>query len=81
VRALPAKNNPQQEKKEMGKKDEEYTLTFKGLLYALHGSENPISQQVLDGIELYMRRNDFNAIVLDGGTFSFETVVKSKKRK
>jgi hypothetical protein len=47
------------------KKDNEVlTLTFKGLMWGSVGND---ADRVLDAIELYMRRNNYNAIVLDDG--------------
>ena len=59
----------------MKNKEETYQLTFKGLLF-LRECAGVDYQRVYDCIELYMRRNNFNAIVLEekSGNFVFTEV-------
>ena len=56
----------------MKEEEERYTLTFKGLLLLV--KDKDLDTQV-DAIELYLRRNDCNAIILvESGKFIFDTV-------
>lgn len=50
------------------KVEERYALTVKGFFVS-----EKVNTDFLDSLELYMRRNDLNAIVLTKG-FSFEKV-------
>lgn len=57
------------------KKDEEtYSLTFKGLLHTKFTES--VAQDLIDHLELYMRRNGYNAIILhdEYGGFLFSQV-------
>ena len=56
----------------MNEDDEVYVLTFKGLL----STATDDYQDVLDAVELYMRRHGYNAIVFDEGQFQFVNVEK-----
>ena len=56
------------------KKEESYQLTFLGLLSIDRGL--PEAQSIIDTIELYMRRCDYNAIVFSGNKFEFAKVEK-----
>jgi hypothetical protein len=59
----------------MAKKiEEKYQLTFKGLLVMI--LELKEAEKVIDAVELYMRRHDFNSIIFHDGIFSFEKVEK-----
>jgi len=55
-------------------KKENFKITLKGLM-VLSLNEEDVNR-VMDSIELYMRRNDNNAIVFHDGVFSFEKVEK-----
>ncbi len=68
----------------MTKKKEEgtYSLTPKGLLQVLLNDEESL-KMVMDGLELYMRRNynnvnEFGAIIFDGKNFIFSAVGKKE---
>ena len=61
------------DKKEM-KKEEEYILTFKGLLSSKLNETG--TQEILDMVELYMRKFDYNAIILEKDGFNFCKVEK-----
>jgi len=52
--------------------EESYELTLPGLLTTLADEET--IKSILDTIELYMRRNDKNAIILEGRSFVFREV-------
>lgn len=52
--------------------DEHYVITLKGLLTDKI-PENYIDQ-MQDAIELHMRRHNLNAMILDGGVFTFVEV-------
>ncbi len=56
-------------------KEEKYTLTFRGLL-GTQFMDDRIVQQVLDTLELYMRRFDYNAIILEKDGLNFHKVTK-----
>lgn len=74
----------------MKKKEETYQLTFKGLIGASllsAGGNMELADDVVDNIELYLRRNYAKdgcpAIVFDleKNEFVFTTVVVDKKKK
>ena len=61
------------------KKEEEYTLTFKGLLSTTI-EDKEVLQNTMNSIELYLRRHHSNggvpAIVFDENEFHFATLGK-----
>jgi len=54
--------------------EETYQLTPKGLLYANHGEAH--GSYIEDGLKKYMKKAEYNAIVLEDGEFHFVTVEK-----
>lgn len=61
-------------KKAKAVKDESYQLTFKGFLWAYLGEKH--ADDILTRLELFMRRANYNAIILDGTDFVWEHVEK-----
>ena len=66
----------------MGRKkkdDERYVITLKGLIESVL-RDGVVAQDVVDAIELYLRRNHsddgYPAIILEGKSFHFTTVEK-----
>ncbi len=57
------------------KHKEKYQLTFKGLLYTLVGKSE---QEMLDSIELFLRKRKHNAIILTDDGFITAKVKKAK---
>jgi hypothetical protein len=51
---------------------EKYRITLKGLISGV--VDDRTLTRIMDEIELYMRRHDFNAIVFHDGEFTFEKV-------
>jgi hypothetical protein len=68
------------------KKDQEiYCVTFKGLLLTALGFSEELTKNVLDSLELYLRRfymtepGECGAVIFDGKTFHITSVTKAKK--
>ena len=55
------------------KKEATYTLTLKGLLMSKFSEE--VTQDIIDLLELYMRRHGYNGIVLED-TLNFRKLIK-----
>lgn len=51
---------------------DQYELTLKGLISGV--VDNVTLERIMDEIELYMRRHDFNSVVFHDGEFTFEKV-------
>ena len=55
------------------KQEETYSLTFKGFVTTQMDFNEEATDKFLDAMELYMRRNDQNAVILDTKTGGFST--------
>jgi hypothetical protein len=53
---------------------EKYRITLKGLISVV--VDDRTLTRIMDEIELYMRRHDYNAVVFHDGMFTFEKVVR-----
>ena len=68
-------------------KEERYSITPKGLMHYALGREFDMTigddqlSNVMNDIELYLRRNNYNAIILDDNEFIFATVEKKNEKK
>lgn len=62
------------------KKEETYQLTFKGFVTLMMDMDEEKTDRFLDALELWLRRTDVNAIILDtqSGGFSTAKVYKDK---
>jgi hypothetical protein len=58
------------------KTEETYNLTFKGFVTLMSDFNEDKTNRFLDALELWLRRNDKNAVILDtkSGGFSAEKV-------
>jgi hypothetical protein len=59
------------------KKEEVYTLTFKGWISTYVSDVD----RILNDLKVYMYESKKNGIVLDEGTFSFVEIAKVKEKK
>jgi len=55
------------------KQEEFYQLTFKGLVLMYMNMNEEAADQFLDALELWLRRMDQNAVILDTKTGGFST--------
>ena len=53
-----------------------YMVTPKGILCTTVSEEG--AERILNGLELYMRRNDFNALTFAKGTWEFVKIWEDK---
>jgi hypothetical protein len=56
----------------MKKTEEKYSLTFKGFCTLQFKFDEVVTDHFLDALELWMRRADLNAILLDPKTGGFD---------
>lgn len=53
-------------------REETYSLTFKGFITLMQNFDEETTDKFLDALELFLRRNDKNAVILDLKTGGFE---------
>lgn len=62
-------------------KEETYQLTFKGFVTGRLDFNDEATKQFLDALELWLRRNDKNAIILNTEASEFETAKVYRQEK
>lgn len=55
------------------KKEESYKLTFKGFVLMQMDMKEDAADHFLDALELWLRRNNENAVILNDKTGGFDT--------